>query len=429
MPKKPTKKPPDISLLSHNFYDNLKALRLFVNNFDPIAKEHDEYIITGFYDILGIKENDIQDYINKDQPIELNTEKLKDLRTFFRVYPSLRPHSISILYNSSLVLLVCYFDNLCADLFKFRYNKIPKSLTGKELKIHLDELKTCGTIKEAVELLIDMKVDELLKPNLRERKSIIQNELNICICEDIINWDILYEAIARRNIIVHNNNIINKRYLKIINDLSNYRKPKTVKEGNKIKVDQKYFNDIYINIYIAGTILIQNCWRKWEKTYLEPADKLLIDKIYDWLLEENWAVSEELAAYARTIEPSDEYNKLIFDVNYCQSLKWQNKDNALNKELKKFDTSGLATVFVLTVAALKSDIDTFYKNLDKAIADASIKEDDLYEWPIFREFREDANYKRNVERALKAKKIPTKKKTTRKNTTTKNKDGKKNRMK
>jgi len=89
------------------------------------------------------------------------------------------------------------------------------------------------------------------------------------------------------------------------------------------------------------------------------------------------------------------------DVNYCQSLKWQDRKEELDEELKKFDISALSPKFALAVCALRSDRDGFYRNVENAIAVDKVKEKDFMEWPLFRELRKDPDYEERIKTVFK----------------------------
>jgi len=218
--------------------------------------------------------------------------------------------------------------------------------------------------------------------------------------KNIINWNIINEMIERRNIIVHNDSKINRRYLKNVDLPVIPEKTKDLKEGQKIIIKEDYFMAVLNEVVIAGTILIQCCWRGWEKDDISDADEELIRNIYDALCEEEWRIAEKLGLFSKECEVYNEQHRLYLDINYCQSLKWQNKKKELEKELEKFDESSLRPIYVLALSALKSDRDKFYKNIKKAITIDRLKKKDLMEWPLFRELRKDPNYEKKIRNIL-----------------------------
>lgn len=195
---------------------------------------------------------------------------------------------------------------------------------------------------------------------------------------------------------MHNNSKINRRYLKSVDLSTIHEKTKNLKEGKKIGINEDYFTNIFDEIFIAGIILIQNCWRKWKDDDIDNADSYLIRNMYDALCQEKWIVAERLGLFAKECKVFCESNRLYFDINYCQSLKWQNKKDELAKELDKFDILILSPIYKLALYALKSDKNNFYKSVEGAIIIDKMEENNFMEWPLFREFRKDSGYKERI---------------------------------
>lgn len=209
----------------------------------------------------------------------------------------------------------------------------------------------------------------------------------------------------RRHIIVHNNDLINRRYLKNI-DLSIISTKTTdpPKEGQKIQISLPYLLAIFDEIFLAGIILIQLCWRKWNKDSIDIADTTLIQTIYEALSEERWSIAERLGLYSKHCSVASDRNRLYLDINYCQSLKWSGKQEQLTKELENFDITSLRPIYLVAYYALKSDKDKFYKFVTDAITVDGMTLNDFLEWPLFREFRRDPNYRKTIQMSLRSSK-------------------------
>jgi len=397
----------DIKMFHYNFIVNLESLRVFITNLSPVAKEYDKILtekITKICDellkITGISKNELKETKHKKKKFELTKKQMVQILKAFKALPHLTRSNVKLLHKSAFVMLISYFDFLISDLIHYFYQRYPESLSGKELSIKLNELKLCDHLTEAMDYIVNKEVDKVLYDSLEVQKGYLKNYLKIDIKENIIHWDKINEAIERRNIIVHNNSKINRRYLKSV-DLSVIpEKTKDLKEGKKIGINEDYFTIVFDEILIAGIILIQNCWRKWRKDDVDGADGQLIICMYDALSQEKWTVAERLGLFSKECKVSSERNRLYLNINYCQSLKWQNKKDDLEKDLEKFDTSTLSPKYILALCALKSDRHNFYKNIEGAIIVDEMKEDDFMEWPLFRELRKKPDYEERIKSAF-----------------------------
>jgi hypothetical protein len=397
----------DIGSIHHNFTANLEGLRVFISNLSPVAKEHDKILmekITEIFEeltkITDVPENNLKKTKHKKIVFKPTKKQKEQVLKSLKALPHLTPGNVGLLYKSAFVTLVSYFDFLISDLIHYFYQRYPKSLSGKELSITLSELKLCDHLTEATDYIVNKEVDKVLYDSLECQKRYFKNFLKIDIKENIIYWDKINEAIERRNIIVHNNSKINRRYLKSVDLSVISEKTINLKEGKEIGINEDYFTIIFDEIFIAGIILIQNCWRKWKNDDIDNADSYLISNIYDGLCQEKWIVAERLGLFAKECKVFCESNRLYLNINYCLSLKWQNKKDQLEKELVKFDTTTLSPIYILALYALKSDRHNFYKSIEGAIIVDKMKEDDFMEWPLFRELRKKPDYEERIKSAF-----------------------------
>jgi hypothetical protein len=70
----------------------------------------------------------------------------------------------------------------------------------------------------------------------------------------------------------------------------------------------------------------------------------------------------------------------------------------LKDELNKFNLSTLSPKYALAFYTLKSDTENFYKNIEKSIKIDNMTKEDFMEWPLFREFRKDEDYKEKIDK-------------------------------
>lgn len=410
--KRTKKEQYDMKVIHRSFTNNLEGLRIFVDNVAPVARKLDETTVgkieksvKKMLKILGISEVELEDEKKIIAEVKWTREQIERIiPTLIPALQDLRrltPPQIELLYRSSFVMLACYFDFLLSDLIHCFYQTFPpESLSGKDRSITLNELLLCSDLSEAIGHIVKKEIDGILYDTLENQKRYFEKHLNIEPKEHIVEWSRINEAIERRNIVVHNNSKINRRYLKNVDLSVAPEKKKDLKEGRGIVIGPDYFATAFDEILIAGVVLIQGSWRKWKKDNLDDADSALIEDIYDALLKEKWTVAERLGLFAKECKPCNERNRLYLHVNYLQSLKWQNKKDELEKELKEFDVSGLSPRYQLAVSALKSDKDGFHKNLEAAIRVDKMEKKDFIEWPLFRELREDPAYEETIEKAF-----------------------------
>jgi len=393
----------DFSRIHNSFTRNIESLEAFVNNVAPIAEKHDQAtkkkvdeFTKQMFEIFGLPKGKI-DKRKRGQVVEGVTEdQVNQIIQLTAGLPRLTLPQAELLYRSSFVMLVSYFDFLLSDLIHYFYRKHTESLSGKELPLTLSELKLLGGVDEAIDSVINKEADSVMYKSLGEQKLYLKNTLKIDTKDSIINWNKLVESVERRHIVVHNDCKINRRYLSNV-DLSQIpEKTKDLKEGMKVRITEKYFKSVFEEICVSGLVLLQVCWRKWEKDDISSADSRLIPDIYDALVKEDWTCAERLGLFSKECKVEDQASRLVLDINYCQSLKWQGKKGELDEELKKFDISALRPKFALAVYALRSDRNRFYDSAKDAIIVDKMLEEHFMEWPLFRELRKDPDYEERI---------------------------------
>jgi hypothetical protein len=143
----------DFSKIHGSFTTNTESLEAFVNNVAPIAEKHDKAtreklnkFTKGIFKIFGLPKGKI-DKRKRKQVVEGVTEdQAEKIIQLTADLPRLAAPQAGLLYRSSFVMLVSYFDFLLSDLIHYFYRKYPESLSGRDLPLTLSELKLLGGV-------------------------------------------------------------------------------------------------------------------------------------------------------------------------------------------------------------------------------------------------------------------------------------------
>lgn len=393
--EKPKTKESEIYKIFQSFQTNLDSLKVFVDTLSPVASEKDSNqmanvtkMLRGAVDyIKTVKEEKQGDKLSKD---EINTF-LKQLKTL----PKVNPAHARLLHQSSFVLLVGYFEYLFADLLKFYYRNFPGNISNKPIHIIINELKAYDSIEEAVDYVISKEVETILFDlSFNELIDFFDKKLKINLEREVINWDIINETRERRHIIVHNNSIINKKYLikSKIDMLPD--KAKLINE-KKINVSIEYFQIAYNEIYLAGHILIFNCWKQWARNDSEKMFNELLITTFDCLTSNLNYIAKKLSFHSVSLGPETDVEtdlSLRITFNYIIALKRLGENDELEKELKKLKISSLSPIFKLAYYTLKDDKKKILENIRHCKLMDDMKVDHLHEWPLFEELRKDTEF-------------------------------------
>jgi len=393
----------DMGVTVRRFIDNLEDLRGFVHNLAPFTKAYDDKAKEVYEGVTSILRN-VPKIPGQGKRIELDEEKVegaaKGIVSLIKSQVAtqyLNRNQTEILYKTSFVMLISYFDYLISDIIWCYYKAFPGALSGKELSITLNDLKMCSDKDEAVDYILSKKVDSVLYGNLSNQLNFFSSELKIGLNKRIVKWDIINEAVERRNLVVHNNGIVNRRYINNVKRLA-----KGIKEGDVLNADDRYLKNIFEEVFLAGIVLTENCWRKWRKKETEGADDILVYEAGKAIFRGEWNLAGELCLYAKGIPLSDEGDIIRVEIYYCHTLKKGGKRDKMEAELKKICRKELTPLERAMVCALVDDKDGFYKcveevaELGKTSKESFIKN---FDWPTLVDMSKDEDYEERIERA------------------------------
>ena len=176
----------DLGNIHQNFSANSEGLRVFISNLSPVAKEHDKILmekITKICEellkIAGVSINELKKPKHKKITFKPTKKQKEQVLETLKVLPHLTASNVELLYKSAFVMLVSYFDFLISDLIHYFYQRYPKSLSGKELSITLNELNLCNHLTEATDYIVNKEVDKILYDSLEGQKGYFKNFLKI----------------------------------------------------------------------------------------------------------------------------------------------------------------------------------------------------------------------------------------------------------
>lgn len=323
-------------------------------------------------------------------------EILSQLNECLRVFLRQSPTQGRLLRRSALVILVTYFELLLSDLIQSYYLRYPQALPSDENVLSLSDLRGIGSIEEAERYLIAREADKVLRGNLEDKLTYFSRRLKIDLEPLADCTGDLTEVVQRRNLLVHNNGMVNQIYLARVPQ--SYIERTEIEEGQQIHVAGKYLSNAIETICIAGVILIQQSWRKWEKEESEEADGALVAHIYESLLEKRYAITIRLAEYGASLDFTTDRGSRLVTINHAIALKEQGDLEDMERVLSERDWSSSATEFRLALHVLRDEEEATFELLPKAIAIGEVERRDLEEWPLFRSLRPSQRFIDVIER-------------------------------
>lgn len=322
----------------------------------------------------------------KDEEINLTFINSKIGKGFMKSLEDLKLKlkQTNILYSGTLMLLVVYFEEtissiLLKDLLNYPRIKIENT------SLKFEEIKDLGSIEEAKKYIVEKEVEKIMKENPDEWVKYLKQKVKLKLKSYEKNEKYFNEIMARRNLIVHNDGVVNKYYLNRVGKDNIYN----VNIGDVLTVDSTYilkafevFEEITITIlfeiYLNDKInsdVVDNIFNIITNKYLFKDKYYIAEKLYKLMLDSD-KVQGEL--------------RLFSQLNYWQSVKWQNSTNETVKKLEKEDYSVYKDNIYLGALALQEKYDEFFSVYNQQ---NEIGIEELSDWPIFRKVREDDRFK------------------------------------
>ena len=306
-----------------------------------------------------------------------------------------REQQEGILYSGTLMLLVTYFENLVAGVFKKDFLKHPKRVSLDEKSVSYKMMSEIGDIEEIKNFLIDQEISNKMYESVEEWKKFFQRSIKLKLISWNDNFDHLKEIIARRNLFVHNNGIINNIYISLVKDAD------TSSIGKQIGISREYIDDAINTIEYLGMALVIEAWIK-EYANDEDEIKVITDMIYEEYLEnEKWEMAKHFYEICMENPKISLANKMLCSINCWQCYKWLGEYEKIRADVEKVDVSAYKPMYILGILALKDEYKEFFEYYDQQ---TDISEDELKEWPLFRELRNSKEYQERYPEVVEEKK-------------------------
>jgi len=303
----------------------------------------------------------------------------------------------SYLYRSGLISLISTVEWYLSSLIHAYYEKHPDAIGGKDKQISLNDLKGLGSIPDAIKFLVEGKVEDVLRGSFDDWVGFLRDTLKLSMGYLESDRHRLVECCQRRNVLVHNNGVVNTIYLSKVHEPLR----KGLKVGSQIQIDEDYVDEA-IRLFERAFVLIgAELWKKLAPKDEERGD-CLVKLGYEHLKRERWDVAEGIYLFLVQDKSLKEALRLLAQVNYWQCLKWQSRFGECKSDIEGTDFSAKEKRFQLARLALIDDEKGFFALLPGLLKVKAVSYDDLFEWPLFRGMRETKVFKRKYGRKFAA---------------------------
>lgn len=293
----------------------------------------------------------------------------------------------SLLYKSALISLISAAEWFLSRLLHSYLDRCPDGLGIKNKLISLADLQEIGSIEEAREILVESIVADVIRGSFEDWEKYLKSNINLNMGYLDAERDELIEAYQRRNVLIHNNGMVNGIYISKVRPQARLG----LKVGDELFVSREYLEAAISRFERSFVLISLELWKKLESDN-EERSELIINLVYQHLLADRYDIAKGFSQFICGDKQLPERDRLISQVNYWQAMKWSGEFHEVQGAVQCFDISAKDELFHLAKHALLDEEEEFFVLLPRVLGSGGVTINDVREWPLFRGMRQSSLY-------------------------------------
>lgn len=178
-----------------------------------------------------LKYHKISQVFSTSQKLKSSMEKeIKEIDKTLREYKDKMPLLFEMLFTDKVNTFLYYISDVMLEI----YHSKPELLSNK--KIDFYKIIKTQNITEVIRDFAEETIINIMHQNFGNIVQVFSNKFKIQICQNKTEEKRISNAIEIRNLLVHNNGIINSKFLK--------KTKLQFTRGKKIKITKDYFKEV-----------------------------------------------------------------------------------------------------------------------------------------------------------------------------------------
>ena len=353
----------------------------------PEVKTNIELIQESLSSVDGDSDCDMEE--NNDNTLEIPLSKVL---LFNRIFQKQEEYDALLNYlpNNLIVSIASSYDMYLSMLLqRVIINKKMFGLIKKDLS--LSEVLKYSSQESLVSACVEEKISELMRKSHKQQIEWIEKSFKIDIINSFSEWKTIFEFFQIRNIIVHNDGIVNQIFIDELkkNGISSDK----YKLGEKIlfmpdEVSKQIRCIIDFSVYVFSLIL-RAVYKSNQN--LEDIDDILNSITYNFLCQEKYTqVISIVDNLLKTNQRHCSGDVFVFTINKCIALK-NNGHNSYIKILEKLDWSNCENEYKMARAILIDELDEACKIMETLDKEKMLLA--YVDWPLCKEFIKTDEFK------------------------------------
>ncbi|WP_145914897.1 hypothetical protein KV708_08430 [Comamonas thiooxydans] len=311
----------------------------------------------------------------------------------------------AVIFESLYTQLFSKFDAFTGDLIKAIYKKNPELFLSNDGSVSISTIKKFTSIEDLLDNELLQEVENFRRKSYSDQFTSLEKKFDVKLI-DFEEWPQFIEASQRRNLIIHNNGIVNQQYLQVCkNSYKNKEKSKhldSLEINTKLEVGPKEFRSTLILIKKVAFMLTHTLWRKLFPKETIAAHDACNDLIFDYLCRKLWHIAAEFGSFAisrNMTQGIDETNLKFRTVNLAIAYKFSKQNDKCEALINSIDWKTSNRDFRLAAALLKDEKSIVIDLMEKIGPQGDYISEIAYRsWPLFHEMKNDSDFTKTFEK-------------------------------
>lgn len=302
--------------------------------------------------------------------------------------------AIDLGIRSTVISLVGAVELLVAEILRAVFDRYDGKLGLEEKSFSLKDLRDFGSIEDARQHLIETKIESVLYGDVEKWIEAVSRHADCDASGLRGSLDEIVEVCQSRNIIVHNDGVVNRRYLERVNPTLH-----RAKVYEKLPLSGSYLERAVEAVDAYFLSLAYLAWKRQLRSDERRASQFHFIA-YERLRRRRNAAAEVLAKLVESDDASSEESRISARVNRWQACKWSGRMESVRAEVEKWDTSALSSKYAMAKAVLLDQHDKAVEYLKDNLARNEVTSLDISEWPLFKELRRTECFEKEIDPLL-----------------------------
>lgn len=171
----------------------------------------------------------------------------------------------NITHRMSFVYLVALFDAFLSDAFSAVAKARPGILKSSKKQISYERVLEFGSIGALIEFIVTRELNELSYKSIGDQAEYYKDRFGVSLGDSGIAIAALVELRATRNLLVHNNGIVNQIFIELVPET-------TLNIGDAVKIDASYLEIAMKNLAIVAEFATRRLIDKHARPVAKPGD-------------------------------------------------------------------------------------------------------------------------------------------------------------